>query len=338
MSSIAPRHFTTDSFSRYKAEGKRIVMCTAYDFCGARLLEAADVDVILVGDSLGMTMLGYDSTLPVTMDDVLRATSAVTRGAPSTYVVADMPFMSYQVSFEEGMRNAGRFMAQAGAQAVKLEGASSDTLTLIEGLGEAGIPVLGHLGLTPQSINVLGGYRTQAKEEADIVELFSNAHFLMEAGIVALVLECVPAEVAQQLQMMFSVPIIGIGAGPHCDGEVQVFHDILGLDDRFLPRHAKRFVEGTEVLGDALGEYVQSVRARTFPGPDQTTHVNPAVVEQASGAFARFMLEDLDQELEDMLEAALEAGEREDDDGDGTSGGLGGPGDMFPGGFRASYN
>jgi 3-methyl-2-oxobutanoate hydroxymethyltransferase len=331
------RHFNTGSFMQYKEDGKRIVMCTAYDVTQARLLEAAGVDTILVGDSLGMTTLGYDSTLPVTMDDMLRATTAVTRGAPSTYVVADMPFMSYQASYEDGMHNAGLLMARGGAQAVKVEGASSDTLVLVEGLVGAGIPVVGHLGLTPQSVNTLGGYRVQAKESTEIIDLFSGAHFLMSAGICALVVECVPAEVAQQLQTMFAVPIIGIGAGVHCDGEVQVFHDVLGLDASFTPRHAKRFTDGAQVLGDALEEYVQSVRARTFPGEEQTTHVEPEVVEEASGAFARFMLEDLDQELEEMLEVALERGRQDDTDlkgsGDDSSGG-----DIFPGGFRASYN
>ena len=331
MSSVPNRPiptFTTNSFRAYKEDGKRIVMCTAYDVTQARLAQAAGVDTILVGDSLGMTTLGYDSTLPVTMDDMLRATAAVTRGAPDTYVVADMPFMSYQASYEEGMRNAGRLMAEAGAQAVKLEGASADTLTLVEGLVDAGIPVVGHLGLTPQSVNTLGGYRVQAKEKPDIIELFSSTHFLMGAGISALVVECVPAEVARQLQEMFAVPIIGIGSGPHCDGEVQVFHDLLGLDSSFTPRHAKRFVEGAELLGNALEEYVQSVRATTFPGEDQSTHVDQAVVEDASAAFASLVLEDLSQEIEGALEAVAEAG------GIGTDGGKG----FFPGGFRASFN
>ena len=266
-------------------------MCTAYDYMQASIVEAAGVDVILVGDSIGMTTLGYNTTLPVMMDDMKRATAAVTKGAPNSYVVTDMPFMSYQHSHKEGMQNAATLVARAGASAVKVEGASFETLSLIEGLVAAGIPVVGHLGLTPQSINALGGYHTQAKESDEIVKLMMDAHSIMTAGVCAIVLECVPAEVAEELSEMHMLPIIGIGSGPHCDGEVQVFHDLLGLGGDFKPRHAKRFIEGAELLTKALEEYVQDVRASKFPTAAQSTNIDPKIVEEATPIFVEQLIE-----------------------------------------------
>ncbi|MCL2526459.1 MAG: 3-methyl-2-oxobutanoate hydroxymethyltransferase [Coriobacteriia bacterium] len=287
------KKFTTPSFAQYKEEQKRIVMCTAYDATQARLVEAAGVDVILVGDSLGMTTLGFDSTLPVTMDDMLRATAAVAKGAPQSYIVADMPFMSYQHSLEVGMQNAAALAAQAGASAVKVEGASAETLFFIESVVAAGIPVIGHLGLTPQSINRLGSYATQAKEVDDIVRLMMDAHAIMTAGVSAIVLECVPAEVGQELSEMHMLPIIGIGSGPHCDGEVQVFHDIMGLSD-FSPRHARRYLKGAELLTKALEEYVHSVRVNDFPTDAQSTSIDPEILDTATPVFVEHLIEQVE--------------------------------------------
>ena len=313
------KNFTTASFREYKQAGKRIVMCTAYDYMQAGIVEAAGVDTILVGDSVGMTTLGHDNTLAVTMDDMIRATTAVAKGAPNSYIIADMPFMSYQPSHDMGMHNAAALISQAGANAVKIEGASIEALALIESLVAAGVPVIGHLGLTPQSINALSGYSTQAKEVDDIVALMLDAHAIMLAGVCAIVLECVPAEVAEEMAQIHLLPIIGIGSGKHCDGEVQVFHDILGLSGDFKPRHAKRFVEGAEILQSALEEYVQSVRATTFPGDKQSVSIKSEIVEDATSSFVKMLVEDVDmqdQELEFLLEDASE--DYEDDLGDGS--------------------
>ncbi|MCL2332418.1 MAG: 3-methyl-2-oxobutanoate hydroxymethyltransferase [Actinomycetia bacterium] len=289
--------FTAVSFGRYKAEGTRIVMCTAYDASQARIAEAAGVDCILVGDSLGNTMLGYNSTVPVTMDDMVRATAAVSRGAGATFIVADLPFMSYQASFEDGMYNAGRLLKEGGAAAVKLEGASPAALELCEGLVAAGVPVIGHLGLTPQSINALGGYKTQGKDEVAAAELMMGALALCAIGAVALVLECIPVELARAVTELVDCATIGIGAGADCDGEVQVFHDLCGLGGDFMPRHARRFCEGGQILTDGLAAYSAAVRARTFPTEEQTVHVDAQVIERAQAYLDAVLGEDEESEL-----------------------------------------
>lgn len=281
----APR-VTVSAFRALKESGTRIVMLTAYDYNSARLVEAAGVDAVLVGDSLGMTVLGHDSTLPVTLDDMLSATAAVSRACSRVLVVADMPFMTYQVSHEEGMRNAGRLVAQAGAHAVKLEGATPSVLGLVRSLTEAGVPVMGHLGLTPQSVNALGGYRTQARDEAAAAKLLADCLALQDAGAFAVVLECIPAELATRATELLSIPTIGIGAGVGCAGEVQVFHDILGLGT-FLPRHAKRYADLGERIVEAVASYASDVRGSAFPTEAQSSHVDPAIVAAASGAAVR---------------------------------------------------
>jgi len=273
--------FTATTFDQYKAQGKRIVMCTAYDVAQARCVQAAGIDAILVGDSLGNTMLGYDTTIPVTMDDMVRATAAVVKGAPDTFVVADLPFMSYQASFVDGMYNAGRLMKEGGAAAVKLEGASPLALDLVEGLTVAGVPVVGHLGLTPQSVNALGGFKTQGKDAVAAADLMIDAVALAEAGVVAIVLECIPAELARAVTEQVDCVTISIGAGPYCDGEIQVFHDICGLGGDFTPRHAHHFVEGADVLIGGLSDYASAVREKKFPGEAQTTHVDEQVISGA---------------------------------------------------------
>ncbi len=294
--------FTATSFARYKAESQRVVMCTAYTVAQARIAEAAGIDAILVGDSLGNTLLGYGSTLPVTMDDMIRATQSVVRGAPNTFVVSDLPFMSYQTSYEDGMRNAGRLIKEGGAQAVKLEGASQSDVVLVEGLVDAGIPVIGHLGLTPQSVNALGGYRTQAKQSPAITEIFLQVADLMNAGVIAVVLECVPAEVAERIAELFSVPTIGIGAGPHCDGEVQVFHDLCGLGGAFKPRHAKHYIEAEKLLVEALGDYAEEVRTTSFPTLEHTVSISAKEVEQAQRDFRAIFDDEFDDGDEEEKE------------------------------------
>ena len=253
---------TTTGLVGMKAAGEPIVMITAYDAPAARLVEAAGVDVVLVGDSLGMTVLGYDSTLPVTMDDMLRATAAVSRATSRVLVVADMPFMSYQPSAEDAIRNAGRFLAEAGAHAVKLEGGVA-VAELVGLLTDAGIPVMGHVGLTPQSVNVFGGYKLQGRDTESAVRLVEDCLALEAAGAFAVVLELVPAELAALVSEELTIPTIGIGAGAGCDGQVQVYHDLLGLGT-FTPKHAKRYVEVGTAITAAVSSYAADVRAGAF--------------------------------------------------------------------------
>ena len=280
----APR-ITAPALRALKESGRPIVMLTAYDYNSARLVEAAGVDSILVGDSLGMTMLGHTSTLSVTMDDMVRATQSVSRGVSHVLVIADMPFMSYQADFAEGMRNAARLLSEGGAQAVKLEGATDDTLMLVEGLTAAGIPAMGHVGLTPQSVNVLGGYRTQGKDAAAAAKLIADAVALQEAGAFAVVLECVPSELAERISALLDIPTIGIGAGVGCDGQVQVFHDILGIGE-FLPRHARRYAHLGQDIEDAVSAYASEVRGRTFPGDDQSTRLDANILAEAEVRYS----------------------------------------------------
>jgi 3-methyl-2-oxobutanoate hydroxymethyltransferase len=266
------RPVTTSTFLTLKAAGKRIAMVTAYDFAGGRLADEAGIDAVLVGDSLGMTVLGYDSTLPVTLDDMLRATAAVTRAVRHALVVADMPFLTFQVTPEEALVNAGRLMAEAGAGAVKLEGGMSVAPTVVR-LTSAGIPVMGHVGLTPQSVNQLGGYRIQAKDADAASRLLDDCRALQAAGCFAIVLECIPAEVALMASAELEIPTIGIGAGVGCDGEVQVWHDVLGMGGDFTPRHARRYAELGDAIRNALSQYAADVRSGAFPGEEQTTHM-----------------------------------------------------------------
>lgn len=252
-----------------KERGEKIAMLTAYDYPTAKLVEAAGMPIMLVGDSLGMVVLGYESTLPVTIDDMIHHGRAVVRGTDRAIVVVDMPFMTYQVSVEEALRNAGRLIKETGATAVKLEGGDSVAPT-VRRLVDAGIPVMGHLGLTPQSVNQLGGYRMQGKTPAAAVKLINDAVALERAGAFAIVLETVPANVARMVTEKVAVPTIGIGAGPYCDGQVQVIHDFLGLYPDFLPRHARRFAELAPVVDGAVRSYVEQVQAGTFPSAKES--------------------------------------------------------------------
>jgi 3-methyl-2-oxobutanoate hydroxymethyltransferase len=249
--------------------GEKIVMVTAYDHPSGRLADAAGVDLVLVGDSAAMTVLGHDSTVPVTVEEMLMLTGAVTRGVSRALVVADMPFGSFQVSDEEAVRNAIRFVKEAGADAVKIEGAGP-ALSRVLALVGAGIPVMGHLGLTPQSATMLGGFRAQGKTAVKARRLLEDAVALEQAGCFALVLEAVPAAVADRITDELSIPTIGIGSGAGCDGQVLVLHDLLGLYDGRAPRFAKRYAEiGTEMRG-AIERYAADVRSGAFPAEEHT--------------------------------------------------------------------
>ncbi|HEX8997592.1 MAG TPA: 3-methyl-2-oxobutanoate hydroxymethyltransferase [Ktedonobacterales bacterium] len=270
---------TPDQIRQMKARGERIPMLTSYDYATASILDSAGVPMLLVGDSMGMVMLGYDSTLPVTVDDIIRHAQAVTRGAKQALIVADLPFGSFQVSPEETMRNATRIMKEAGVQAVKLEGGVRVAAS-VRAMVDAGIPVMGHLGMTPQSVNVFGGFKVQGKTERAARALLEDAAALEAAGVFAIVLELVPAELARLLTERVSVPTIGIGAGPYCDGEVQVIHDVLGLFPDFTPRHAKRFVDLGAAMRSGVEAYVREVRERTFPAEGQSAAIDASVIER----------------------------------------------------------
>jgi 3-methyl-2-oxobutanoate hydroxymethyltransferase len=252
-----------------KRRGEPIVMLTAYDFPSARLVEQAGANAILVGDTLGMVVLGYETTLPVTMDDMLHHVKAVVRGTRRALVVADMPFMSYQVGPEDALRNAGRFLQEAGARAVKLEGGVT-VAESVRRLVDAGIPVMGHIGLTPQSLHQFGGYKVQGKTPRAAARLMDDALALEQAGAFAIVLELVPAPLAQLITKRLRVPTIGIGAGPDCDGQIQVYHDLLGLFTGFVPKHTRRYAEVGEAIRDALAAYADDVREGRFPTEEQS--------------------------------------------------------------------
>lgn len=255
-------------FLEMKRRGERIVMLTAYDALFARLLEEEGVDLILVGDSLSNVILGYDSTLPVTLDEMIHHAGAVRRGAPKSFVVVDLPFLSYQVSVDETIRNAGRVLKETGVQAVKLEGGDPRTCSMVEALVTAGIPVMGHLGLRPQSIHALGGYRVQGREESEAKVLAAQALALQEAGVFSIVLELVTADLAAEVSRSLQVPTIGIGSGAGCDGQVLVIFDALGLNEGFRPRFLKQFADLDRAARGGIREYAKEVREGTYPGPE----------------------------------------------------------------------
>jgi 3-methyl-2-oxobutanoate hydroxymethyltransferase len=264
-----------------KNNGERIPCITAYDFPMARLADQVGIPLILVGDSLGNVVLGYDTTVPVTMDDMIHHVKAVVRGASDALIVADMPFMSYQVNVDEAVRNAGRLMQEAGAHAVKLEG-GKQVAEAVQRMTGVGIPVLGHLGLTPQSVNQLGGFRVQGKTVAEAQRLMDDADALQEAGAFGVVLEAVPGPLAEVITKRLTIPTIGIGAGAGCDGQIQVLHDVLGLGTR-TPKHAKRFAELDEVIGAALSAYAGEVHDGRFPTAEHTTEIDDAVLRELLG-------------------------------------------------------
>jgi 3-methyl-2-oxobutanoate hydroxymethyltransferase len=269
---------TPEAIGQMKARGERIPMLTAYDYATAQILDATGIPLLLVGDSLGMVVLGHESTLPVTVDDIIRHTQAVVRGSKQALIIADLPFGSFQVSPEETMRHAVRIMKKAAPQAVKLEGGVRSAAS-VRALTEAGIPVMGHVGMTPQSVNVFGGFKVQGKTEQAARALLADVAALEHAGAFAVVLELVPAELARLVTERASIPTIGIGAGPHCDGEVQVLHDVLGLFPDFTPRHTKRFGELGQAMSAAVQSYMREVRERAFPTDAQSAKIDPAVID-----------------------------------------------------------
>ncbi len=271
----ARKKVTTRTFRQKKQRGEPITMLTAYDFMTARAVDQAGVDCILVGDSLGMVVLGYPNTLPVTMEDMLHHCKAVARGASTALLVGDMPFMSYQVSTAEAVRNAGRFLQEAGMEAVKLEG-GRERADAVRQIVAAGIPVMGHIGLTPQSISQFGGFVPQGKTAAAARRLLEDAQILQEAGCFSIVLESVPAQLAELISQQLDVATIGIGAGVGCDGQVLVIHDLLGLFDRFTPKFVKQYRALHGDIVAALAEYKAEVEARAFPAAEHSIFMDEA--------------------------------------------------------------
>ncbi|WP_147533764.1 3-methyl-2-oxobutanoate hydroxymethyltransferase [Bacillus marasmi] len=255
---------TTD-FLKMKATNEKIVMLTAYDYPQAKIAEKAGVDMILVGDSLGMVVLGYDSTIPVTMEDMIHHTKAVKRGAGDTFIVVDMPFMSYHLSRKDTLVNGARLLQETGAHAVKIEGADTFVLEGIQALTNAGVPVVAHLGLTPQSVGVLGGYKVQGKDAKQAQKLIEDALKCEEAGAFAVVLECVPKQLAKEIQQRITIPTIGIGAGIDCDGQVLVFHDVVNFGVDRAPKFVKQYADSNELMTLGINSYVTEVKIGLFP-------------------------------------------------------------------------
>ena len=276
-SQLAPRkRVTVNDFQKMKAAGEKIAVVTAYDATAARLVDAAGVDCILVGDSLGMVFQGQDSTLPVTLEQMIYHTAAVRRGLARAgggraHLVGDLPFGSYQASADEAVRSAARLLAEGGAEAVKLEG-GRDFAEVVRRVVRAGIPVMGHVGLTPQSVHKLGGYLVQGKDEERARQLLRDAQELEAAGCYAIVLECIPSELARFMTGRLSIPTIGIGAGPDCDGQVLVLNDLIGLDESFKPKFVKRFGAVGQAVSAAVGAYVREVREQAFPAEEHGFH------------------------------------------------------------------
>ena len=252
-----------------KQDGRKITMLTAYDYPMARLVDEAGIDMILVGDSVGMVVLGYDSTVPVTMDEMIHHAKAVRRGTKYAFLIGDMPFMSYQVSTEDAVRNAGRFLKEAGCDAVKLEG-GDEVIDATIAIVNAGIPVLGHLGLTPQTISKLGGFKVQGKTAEGAQKILEQAMKLQRAGCFAIVLECVPDLVAKMITEKLSIPTIGIGAGPHCDGQVLVTNDMVGLYDRFVPKFVKQYVKLSTAILEGFKKYKDEVEKGVYPDKEHS--------------------------------------------------------------------
>lgn len=265
------RKVTIHALRQMKSRGERITMLTAYDATFARLVDDAGIDAVLVGDSLGMVVQGNDSTLPVTMEDVVYHLRAARRGIRRAHLVGDLPFMSYQASVDEAVRNAGRLVSEGGAEAVKLEG-GADFAEVVQRITRAGIPVMGHIGLTPQSVHRMGGYVVQGRDEEKARRLLADALALEQAGAYALVLEGIPTELASEITRRLSIPTIGIGAGVHCDGQVLVCYDLLGFNPDFAPKFVKRYLDGAAVLGGAIRQFAEEVRGGAFPAEEHSFH------------------------------------------------------------------
>ena len=270
---------TVVTLQNAKDNGEKITMLTAYDYSMAKLIDEAGINMILVGDSLGMVMLGYEDTLSVTMEDMIHHTRAVARGAKDAFVVADMPFMSYQTSVYDAVYNAGRLMKEGRAQAVKLEG-GREVAEQIQAITKASIPVVGHLGLTPQSLNAFGGFKVKGKSEEAARKLLEDAKIIEEAGAVAIVLECVPAKLAELISKQVKMPIIGIGAGAGCDGQVLVYQDMLAMFGDFKPKFVKQFAPIGDLMKEAFAKYIEEVKTGAFPAQEHTFAISDEMLEK----------------------------------------------------------
>ena len=270
---------TIPEIKAMKHRKEKIPMLTAYDYTTAKIVDEAGVPLILVGDSLGMVVLGYESTIPVTMEEMIHHTKAVARGAKKALIIGDMPFMSYHISVSDALHNAARFIQEGGAQAVKLEGGEV-VAEKVRRIVDCGIPVMGHIGLTPQSIHQLGGFRVQGKVMEEAKKLLDDARALEEAGAFAIVLECTPAPLSKLITEKVSIPTIGIGAGPDCDGQVQVISDILGLYTEFVPKHAKRYASLAGEIRAAVSSYISEVKSLSFPTAEQSYTMHESLIKQ----------------------------------------------------------
>lgn len=271
------QRFTVDSFLKAKKNDQKISMLTAYDYSTAKLLDEAGVDSLLVGDSLGMVMLGYENTLQVTMEDMVHHCRAVSRGAERAMIIGDMPFLSYHISAEKSVRNAGRLVQQGHVQAVKLEG-GSNILDNVKAIVKAQIPVMGHLGLTPQSVNMFGGFKVQGREEEQAKKIAEEALRLQDAGVFALVLECVPEQLAKIISGQLDIPTIGIGAGKYCDGQVLVMQDMLGMYTDITPKFVKKYADLSGAIKEAVTMYIDEMQTGVFPGKEHSFQMDAEVI------------------------------------------------------------
>lgn len=280
MSEKTIQKVTIPILQKKKKDGEKISALTAYDYPIAKIVDQSGVDLILVGDSLGMVVLGYENTIPVTMEEMIHHTKAVTRAVKRALVVGDMPYFSFHLTKEETITNASRFLREAGAHAVKIEGASEKRLNLVKAMVEAEIPVMGHVGLTPQSISHLGRFKVEGKNERDAQGILEDALNLQKAGVFAVILECIPMELARIVTKKLDIPTIGIGAGPYCDGQILVFHDLVGFLNGYLPKFVKRYVHLHEVLSQAVSDYCMDVRGGDFPDDSHSYHLKSKDVLQ----------------------------------------------------------
>jgi len=275
-----------------KEKNERIVALTAYDFPVAKIVDESCIDLILVGDSLGMVVLGYENTIPVTMEDMIHHIKPVVRAAKRSLIVGDMPYFSFHLSIDESIYNASRFIKEAGAHAVKIEGATPKRLKLVEALVEAEIPVLGHVGLTPQSIHHFGQFKVKGKTLQEAKKIIQESVDLENAGVFSIILECIPMEVAKIITEKLSVPTIGIGAGPYCDGQILVFHDLVGFSNGYLPKFVKKYADIHELISGALREYINEVKSGKFPDESHSYHLKPERADELCKAAAELPREE----------------------------------------------
>lgn len=283
MSDKTNQKVTIPFFQAKKDRKEKIVAITAYDFPIAKIVDESGVDMILVGDSLGMVVLGYENTIPVTMEEMIHHTKPVVRASKRALVVGDMPYFSFHLTQEESIANASRFLKEAGASAVKIEGASKKRLRLIEALIDAEIPVMGHVGLTPQSIYHFGQFKVRGKEVDEAKKIIQDASNLEKAGVFSVVLECIPMEVAKIITEKLKVPTIGIGAGPYCDGQILVFHDLVGYSDGYLPKFVRKYADIHQLISRAVKEYIDDVREGRFPDSEHSYHFQSEKIEELTG-------------------------------------------------------